>query len=304
MARMSIDDRFLRDPRVLRMGLALGWSKYETRGRLLEVFAIVYDRVNAGSEPLLTSADIDAAAEWPGLADRMVEFDLATPTRRGMIHVRGAKEHTNYLNTRVSAGRSGGIQSGETRRKKAIEKSKVTFDLNEGRSNPSASASDLVSASDLDLVIPEKNSARPSGGGAHPGLPGLENAIERNLGEFGLRRARKTKPSEASEIASVRVVLDKLTAQNGVRYSGTEAHTKLIIRQLRRGIPEMDMRAVIGYCAVELGWATDDAMVKYLRPETLFGPDTISKYLDPARNWFAKLPGAKSQPLERTDGAA
>lgn len=88
-------------------------------------------------------------------------------------------------------------------------------------------------------------------------------------------------------------MLEKLTAQNGVRYSGTDTHTKLIVRQLRRGVSEIDMRAVIGYCAVELAWRDGD-MAKYLRPETLFGPESISKYLDPARQWFSKLPQGKT----------
>lgn len=156
MARMSIDDRFLRDPRVLRMAVAIGWNKYEARGRLLEVFAIVYDRVNADREPLLTAADIDTAAEWPGLAERLVEFDLAVRTPRGFVRVRGSKEHTNYLDTRKSSGRSGGLKSGETRRQKALEKSKVTFDENEGRSNPSSS--DLPSPSALPSAQEERGS--------------------------------------------------------------------------------------------------------------------------------------------------
>ena len=148
-----------------------------------------------------------------------------------------------------------------------------------------------------------KNSAPPSAGG---GLLNLEVAIQRNLGDIGLARARgkKPKPNEPTpaEIASVQTILSKLSAQNGVAYSGTDAHTRLIVRQLRRAITEMDMRAVIGYCAVELGWANDEDMHKYLRPETLFGPETISKYLDPARNWFAKLPGQAQ--TNQPEGAA
>ncbi len=147
MARMSIDDRFLRDPRVTQMAIAMGWSKYEARGRLMDVFAIVYDRVNAGRVPLLSASDIDTAAEFVGLTARMIEFDLAVNTDRG-VHVRGSKEYTNYLNTRSPSGRAGGIKSGEIRREKARTKSKVTFDENEGRLNPSASAS--ASASDLE----------------------------------------------------------------------------------------------------------------------------------------------------------
>lgn len=123
-------------------------------------------------------------------------------------------------------------------------------------------------------------------------MPSLEQAIERNLGEVGLQRAKagkKRRPSDPTpaELASVRTVLDKLSTRNGVRYSGTGEHTRLIVSQLREGVTEMDLRAVIGYCAFELDWAEKPEMAKYLRPETLFGPKTIARYLDPARTWFA-----------------
>lgn len=154
-----------------------------------------------------------------------------------------------------------------------------------------------------------KNSATPLAGGPQPGFSAFEDRIQENLGDIGLARARggrrKPRPSEPSdsERASVRVVLDKLGAQNGVTYSGTSEHTRLIVNQLRNGVTELEMRAVIGYCAMELGWKGDERMEKFLRPDTLFGPKTIARYLDPARAWFAKLPvddaparGAEDEP--------
>jgi uncharacterized phage protein (TIGR02220 family) len=135
----------------------------------------------------------------------------------------------------------------------------------------------------------EKNSAAPTAGG-----PVLEIPTP--------KAKRKPKPSDptAAERESVRVVLEKLSTRNGVRYSGTAEHTRLIVNHLRAGVTEMDLRAVIGYCALELDWATNADMAKYLRPETLFGPKTIDRYLDPARTWFSKLPeDTASKPPER-----
>lgn len=130
--------------------------------------------------------------------------------------------------------------------------------------------------------IKEKNSASPSGSGS---------------------RSRKPKPSEptAAERESVRVVLEKLSARNGVRYSGTAEHTRLIVNHLRAGVSEMDLRAVVGYCALELGWSSNPDMAKYLRPETLFGPKTLDRYLDPARTWFGKLPEDQPPPDPYTE---
>lgn len=92
------------------------------------------------------------------------------------------------------------------------------------------------------------------------------------------------------ELASVKRVLEKLTARNHVAYQGSKEHVRLIVARLRDGCTEMDLRKVIGYCATELEWATKENMRAYLRPETLFGPETVQRYLDPARSWFDKIP--------------
>lgn len=80
-------------------------------------------------------------------------------------------------------------------------------------------------------------------------------------------------------------VLKRLGERNGTNYTGTDKHVRLIANQLRAGVTELELRAVVGYCAVKLGWLEKPAMADYLRPETLFGPDTIQRYLDPARTW-------------------
>src|SRR3990167_6038364 len=116
MARMSIDDRFLRDPRVVRLANAMGWNKYEARGRLLEVYAIAYDMVDAGHEAVLQADDIDIAASSEGLAKQMLAMDLAVEIEPGKFYIRGAKHVTEYLVDKREAGRLGGIKSGESRR--------------------------------------------------------------------------------------------------------------------------------------------------------------------------------------------
>lgn len=130
MARMSIDDKILRDPRVIRLARIYGWTRREAVGRLLDVYAIVYDR----EVDILSASDIDIAAEQEGLADRMVECDLAE-RRRDKLRIKGAAERIRYLQTREESGRAGGVKSGETRRKKAEQKTKVTFEKIEARAN-------------------------------------------------------------------------------------------------------------------------------------------------------------------------
>ncbi len=269
MARMSIDDMFLRDPRVLRLAKACFWNKYEARGRLLEVFALVYDRVDAGADGVVSALDIDIAAECDGFAEIMIEHGLAERQRRG-IRVRGAIERTNYLATRHDSGRLGGIKSGESRRNKSKVTFKVTSEKTEGRVNPSAVPSASADPS-VDPDPKEKNSAAPSVRGS---------------------RSRKSPPSGPTEAESavVALVLEKLGQHTDTQYSGAKEHVRLIVNRLRDGLTELDLRCVIAYCAhpTGLGWTVKPGLDKYLRPETLFGPTTISKYLDASRSWYSK----------------
>jgi uncharacterized phage protein (TIGR02220 family) len=268
MARMSIDDMFLRDPRVKRFALSLNCSHFEVEGRLLHVYGLVYDRVDAGGDDTLQAIDIDTAAELVGFADRMIEHGLAARERRG-VRIKGAKERTNYLATREESGRRGGLKSGETRR----NKSKVTFEAkqrsNEGRSNPSAPDSASADPS-VDPTHTKKERARESGVGSDPDL------------------TRSPPEASGSGEHPAIAILAKLSSHNGVEYSGTREHKQLIADRLSEGITVDELRMVIGYCALELGWRDRPEMLASLRPETLFG-SSISKYLDPARSWFRKI---------------
>lgn len=288
MARMSIDDMFLRDTRVLRLARAAGWSKYEARGRLLDVFAIVYDRVDAGTDDIVQAYDIDTAGEHEGLAALMLEHGLAEKVRGG-VRVRGAKDRTNYLATRHESGRLGGLKSAETRRAKAKQQSKVTFDNSEGRTNPSPSASPSASPSVLPSADPDPTSLRESAPQAALAIDEFKAKVDASANPLKPPKPRKRilEPSAAERDVCVRV-LSKLGARNGVRYSGTPAHFDLITFHLRNGITELDLRGIIAYCADEKRWLNDPKYHEYLRPETLFGRETLSKYLDPARAYVAK----------------
>lgn len=80
-------------------------------------------------------------------------------------------------------------------------------------------------------------------------------------------------------------VLERIGSHNGVRYSGTDKHVGLVAARIRDGLDEADLRAIVAYCANK--WADKPDMLEYLRPETLFGPDSHTKYLDAARSAFA-----------------
>jgi uncharacterized phage protein (TIGR02220 family) len=137
----------------------------------------------------------------------------------------------------------------------------------------------------------EQNPPYPPIGGL-PGIPVSES------GQTKRPAKRPSKPAvdaTPAELASVRVVLDRLGKYAGVAYRGCDEHTRLIVAQLRTGITEPELRAVVAYCA-DL-WDGKPEMRKFLRPETLFGPKTISRYLDGARTEYAdEIAAAASQP--------
>jgi hypothetical protein len=138
MARMSIDDKFLRDPRVTRLAEALGWNRYEARGRLLDVFAVCYDL----ETDIITPEDANAAADEARLADVMVTVGLADLDGGG-IRVHGAAERIEYLARKAEAGRKGGVKSGETRRKKGEAKRSSASPKLEAVGNPPDPVPDL-----------------------------------------------------------------------------------------------------------------------------------------------------------------
>ena len=190
------------------------------------------------------------------------------------IRIYGTRGRIEWLAKLRKNARKGGVARSAKWHPKGSPDGTQTRPKRDPKSSPPTTAS--VPASDSATAeVQEKNSAAPSAGGDSPPIP--------------IRRKPKpSEPTPAERESAVRV-LGKLTERNEVRYSGTDEHVRLIVRHLRNGLDELDLRKVIGYCASELEWATDPDMAKYLRPETLFGPQTFSKYLDPARTWYDKL---------------
>jgi uncharacterized phage protein (TIGR02220 family) len=251
MARMSIDDKFLRDPRVHELALALGISRFDAMGRLLAVYAICYDL----ERDVLTTRAIDIAAEREGFADAVFEADLAVNVRGGM-RIRGALERIEYLQTKSESGRIGGIKSGESRRNSSKQKREAELEANEARRNPPDPAPDPAPDPVPDPV-PERKKTR------------------------GKRAVSFT----ADEIAKANLILARLSHYSHVAYSGTDSHLQLIIGRLREGYTQGELRAVIALQADR--WRGNEAMATYLRPETLFGPKAIQRYIDAARTSYA-----------------
>lgn len=217
----------------------------------------------------------------PNGVDAIVRARLGEIEDSDLVRIRGTKGRTEWLNDARNNGRKGG---------RPVGKRKKPYGYRDPKPYGSENHNPLSLAPDLSLAMatdPEKTPVVPKGD-SDP-LVEFKRSVDAKTSE---RRRRKAKPSEPSEdeAAIALRVLARLGERNGVSYSGSEAHVRLIVARLRDGVSEMELRAVAGYCASSkasggMGWLEHDAMRNYLRPETLFGPQTIQRYLDSARTW-------------------
>lgn len=139
MARMSIDDKFLRDGRVKLLGQRFGWSRRETMGALLDVFAVAYDQ----EDDVIPVAEIDAAADEAGFAMAMVAVNLGEMDGDD-VRIKGAAERIEYLAKKREAGAKGGRKSGESRRNRREAKRSTASEAREASWNPPDPVPDLA----------------------------------------------------------------------------------------------------------------------------------------------------------------
>lgn len=107
------------------------------------------------------------------------------------------------------------------------------------------------------------------------------------------RRSRSKSAHSDTDRAAAMAVLRKLGEQNGTEYEGAENHVRLIVGRYREGRTELDLRKIIAYASRDesedgLGWLSNPKMRKHLKPEVLFGPENITRYVDDARSWFKR----------------
>lgn len=162
MARMSVDDKAGRDPRISHLAKLQGWSIRETRGCLaFEVWPLCYDLAS----PYLRRLDLELATGSETLAQNMIAAGLATETRHG-LRIAGASERVEYLLRAKEAGRRGGKAPKKPRTKN--EPLRVPPQNPQGSRNPPDPVSALVPDLDLDPVSdpPPDPVAVPDRGGA------------------------------------------------------------------------------------------------------------------------------------------
>ncbi|MBP9863405.1 MAG: conserved phage C-terminal domain-containing protein [Kofleriaceae bacterium] len=128
----------------------------------------------------------------------------------------------------------------------------------------------------------------------------------RAVSRSGRKANAKSVDLTDAERASCLTVLGKLSDRSGIAYTGRDAHLRLLTAQLRSGVSESDLRKVVAYVSEPkesggLGWQGNPEMAAYLRPETLFGPKTINRYLDAAISWADRAYPTTEGPERRRD---
>ena len=211
-------------------------------------------------------------------ADSLVESGLGEAHQDG-IRIRGTRGRIEWLKKLKQNAKKGGFARAAKRQ--PVGKQEAAKSL--PSSSPPAPAPAPAP------IQENKNSDTPAAVGS---LDLFKAKVDAAVGAVGKKRASKAASISPDEMAAARRVLAKLSERNGVRYSGTTEHVRLIVAQLRRGHTEADLGTVIAYCATKLEWSAQPEMAVYLRPETLFGSKTIARYLDPARAWSAPRPVA------------
>lgn len=283
MASVRIEESAFSDARIDLLGTLAGYNRYEALGRLANLWRLCTQR----GLYVISEALVRATLGENGV-DAILGSELGERCEHG-IRVRGTQGRIEWLNDLKTRSRRGGL----TRSNNALRQGNGQWKPATDQGSPGVLPGDCPGdhpgrgpgvSSPLTLTptltLTNKTPIVPTGDVSPPGQsPGLSPG-----------KRKRTRPAAATEpeLATVRTVLDRLSSHNGVRYSGSVQHAELIVARLREGLTETDLRCVVGYCAVELDWKSKPEMAQYLRPETLFGPKTIARYLDPARTWAEK----------------
>lgn len=277
MARVTIEAAvFGSDSRFDRLALELGVTRDHAVGAMARVWLECTER---GTDVLpkqnvdLLQRDLKQCFTDAGIRAELFD-DLGDNVR-----VRGCTGRIEWLKQKREAGRKGGVRSGESRRNSSEAKSRSASKQNaiplKRKTNPPAPAP----------APARKSPPSPPAGGQSPGGDGAGKARAKRSD----LRLRAFRPHALD-------VLSHIARRTGVKYRGADRHVKLIRDRcddmIREGktldAAKIDLRKIIAYCWGQegLNWQSSPDRAQYLRPETLFGPDGIERYLDAARHCY------------------
>jgi uncharacterized phage protein (TIGR02220 family) len=280
------------DPRVIALAEMARYNVDEAIGRLARLWAWCTEKESYTAPAWLVAQILRVSA------DDFVRIELGEWVAgvHETIRIKGTHGRIEWLANKRRAARAGGEANRQRLEAKREPDDSQAIARREPGDSQTGATGDPGDSQTVSMTEPNRI---PLALSLSPDLLNTEDQKPPIPQKPRAGRPRKPKPNEptARELASVRVVLDKLGTRNGVTYLGSKEHTKLVVDRLRDGYSEMDLRVISLYCAESLGWGDDDKMRAYLRPETLYGPKTIARYIDAARSWYA----ANYEPLPESE---
>ena len=285
MARVNLDSKVWNDPRVKRLARLCGWGMPQTVGTLAAVWNVAYE----AKSPVVSELDVDTAAERDGFSDLLQHEQVQLASRRDDgLYLCGVEERIRYLLQQAERGRMGG------RNRSSNADRSPDGRMTSAKQTPSKRQASAKQPPDLPLTLtPDPALA------LDPDLSQREreSAPSRSSASPTPKSKSKVKGITADEEVKAAEVLLKLSERSGRKYGGSAKHVALVVSRLRAGFTVWDLRRVIGYCAIEMDWENLPKMQPYLRPETLFGPEAMEKYIYAARAWEP----SESPPERRED---
>ena len=270
MARMSIDDKVSRDPRVLRLSKLCSWSRRETVGCLLEVWSICYDRVTEYVEAI----DVDLTAGLDGFSDHMITCGLATAHPQRGLRISGVKGRIDYLSNAAKAGRKGGIKSGESRRNSPKGSFKQTGSDPQGSTNPLVLVPDVPSVPDVPgALVPDPPDPRALGRLAEELWKRTSEERQRLAKKFGVTGVLPFQPvTPSSYPAGFRDLKDRLREEGDSASSvGPQVIGSMVANaEATRSIEWLSAKAF-----TEGGWRTARDRVKKPKPVAVLPVDDM-----------------------------
>ncbi len=297
-----LDD--LDDPRFAAVAETAGYSVEEAWGRFLKLWAYCLKEQRFVVHEAIVRRFLGPRGVEAILQGGVTELCLGV-AEEGGIYVKGSREALSWLGQMRAGASNGGKARLEAVRDDA---GKFVPAATNGPAlrQPYASPTPALvqrSTSPTPALVQRSPSPDPSPdphaqrSDPPPSLAKPRDGVPPEGGGKVSRQRSRVKPGEttAEELEAAARILGKLTERNGVAYEvGRDtAHVRLIVRRMRelveRGATlenaEYQLRYIVGYCAVKLEWQGNPKLEFALRPETLFGPDTVEKYRAPAIAW-------------------
>lgn len=234
-------------------------TRWDAIGRMIPI----WNTCTENGSPEIEAEIVDRLFGAEKIAEKIVTVGLAKQ-QKDRLEIAGFHEHCAWLKETREGGKAGKLHGKKGGRPPSLKGKKIKTPRGVIENNPSAIINYQLPVISYSLsFFPE------SGSGSD-----LRKELVSGEGPAPLALA----------------CLAKIT---GVGYGGNKKHLQLVENLVESGVPVDDVIRIAEFCAYGKGWLRDEKMREYLRPETLWGPESHAKYLDAAKAWNGQKTGVR-----------